>query len=315
MQGEVRRLIASQAAEITEGVLSRHTLRTLGITHDHVRREIGAGRWRSIGNQTVVVHTGPIGPVARRWSAIWETGATITALDGVSALLDAGMTGFDDDTVHVSVRHSHTVMHMDGVRVHKIIRRQPGEVAPAGIPRVRPAIAAIRAAGWAVSDRQAALVLVMPVQQRLVLPAQLTAASHVALGRRRRALIKGVVGDVCSGVQALGELDFARLCRARGLPEPTRQVVRRAPGGRIYLDVYWDEYALAVEIDGSQHRLGLAVLKDNLRQNAVVLAGDRVLRIDLLGLRLEGEAFLDQVAIGLGFPQLVRGITSLYAAS
>ena len=35
---------------------------------------------------------------------------------------------------------------------------------------------------------------------------------------------------------------------------------------------------------------------DNLRQNALVLAGDRVLRINVIGLRLEADLFLDQVA-------------------
>lgn len=38
---------------------------------------------------------------------------------------------------------------------------------------------------------------------------------------------------------------------------------------------------------------------DNLRQNDVALSGDRVLRIDVIGLRLETDRFLDQVERGL----------------
>jgi very-short-patch-repair endonuclease len=201
------------------------------------------------------------------------------------------------------------------VRIHKVIRRQPAEVLAAGIPRVRPAVAAIRAAGWAVSDQQAALLLVMPIQQGLVMPGHLVEACGLVLGRRRRSFIKGVVGDICLGVQALGELDFARMCRSRGLPEPTRQVTRRGLAGRAYLDVYWDDHDLAVEIDGSQHRQGLAVTRDNLRTNDVVLAGDRLLRIDLLGLRLEADLFFAQVAAALGLPRPVRGNSSLHAAT
>jgi hypothetical protein len=34
---------------------------------------------------------------------------------------------------------------------------------------------------------------------------------------------------------------------------------------------------------------------DALRQNALTMQGDRVLRLPLLGFRLEREAFLDQV--------------------
>ena len=109
--------------------------------------------------------------------------------------------------------------------------------------------------------------------------------------------------DIAFGAQSLGELDFARLCRARGLPEPSRQVVRQTPAGRIYLDVGWDEFDLVVEIDGAQHRWGLAVTTDNLRQNDITLSGDRVLRIDVIGLRLETDRFLDQVALGLTHQQ------------
>ena len=52
----------------------------------------------------------------------------------------------------------------------------------------------------------------------------------------------------CS-LHSLGELDFARLCRERGLPEPTRQAVCKGPDGRVFLDVRW-ECGLVVEIDG-----------------------------------------------------------------
>jgi very-short-patch-repair endonuclease len=139
----------------------------------------------------------------------------------------------------------------------------------------------------------------MTVQQRLTTPMRLAAAQRLVRGRTRRSFIRAVVRDIAFGVQSLGELDFARLCRARGLPEPSRQEVRQTPGGRIYLDVGWDDVDLVVEIDGAQHRWGLAVTKDNLRQNDITLSGDRVLRIDIIGLRLATDRFMDQVALGL----------------
>ena len=96
-------------------------------------------------------------------------------------------------------------------------------------------------------------------------------------GRRRR-LLSAVVRDLCDGVHSLGELDFAGLCRAAGLTEPTRQVVRTQPGGRVYLDVVWEDLGLVVEIDGGHHALALNVVDDALRQNEVVLGDERVLR-------------------------------------
>ena len=171
--------------------------------------------------------------------AIWETGAGIAALDGVTELIWAGLSGYRDERIHVSVVHSHTVKRVPGVRVHKITKRHAGELVPHGIPRTRPAVAAIRAAHWADSDRQAALLLVMSAQQRLVRPGELLTTARTVRGRRRRAFVGGVIRDIELGARSLGELDFARLCRQRGLPEPDRQFVREGPGGRIYLDVRW----------------------------------------------------------------------------
>jgi very-short-patch-repair endonuclease len=299
MRGPERRELARTAAFTTDGVTSRDALLALGLTHVDVRTEVAAGRWRCHGLQTVALHCGPIGVDARRWQAIWETGAGVAALDGVTALQVAGLRNYVDEEVHVSVIHTASVKHLPGVRLHKVIRRLPDELSSSGPPRTRPAVAALRAASWAVSDRQAALILLMTVQQRLATPRQMLELSARMPGRRRRGFVRRILFDAADGVQSLGELDFARMCRSRGLPEPSRQVVRRGPRGRIYLDVRWEDSRLVVEIDGAQHREGLNVTADNLSRNAVTLQHDRVLRIDLVGLRLYEDEYLRQVALGL----------------
>lgn len=299
MDGQRRRAVTATLAEPYDGVVSRAELAAHGVTRHDVDTEVAGGRWQRAGRQTVAVHTGTLSEVARRWQAVWETGVQIAAVDGVTALQHAGLTGYVDGRVHISAVHNHNTGRLDGAVIHKVIRRVTGELMGAGLPRTRPEVAAIRAAHWAVSDRQAALILLMTIQQRLTTPRRLAAAQRLVRGRTRRAFIRAVVRDIAFGVQSLGELDFARLCRERGLPEPSRQVVRETAGGRIYLDVGWAEYALAVEIDGAQHQEKLAVMEDHLRQNDVVLHGDRVLRINIIGLRLETDRFLDQVARGL----------------
>jgi len=55
-------------------------------------------------------------------------------------------------------------------------------------------------------------------------------------------------------------------------------VVRTGPGGRVYLDVAWEDVGLVVEIDGGQHALALNPVDDALRQNEVTLGDDLVLR-------------------------------------
>ncbi|MBM6404497.1 hypothetical protein JQN72_09610 [Phycicoccus sp. CSK15P-2] len=290
-----RRRRARGLASDHDGVLSRSLLRSVGVDHRMVRREVAAERWALHGVQTVAMTTGPLGDLARRWRGVWEVAAGVTAVDGVTALQHAGMVGYDDEQVHVSVRHTTEVVPVEGVTIHKVARRGGDEVVRAGLPRTRPAVAAVRAAHWAVSDRQAALLLAMPVQQRLCTGEQLVAAAREVRGRTRRALIPLLAGDIAGGSHSLGELDVVAACRRRGLPAPARQQVRHLPNGRAYLDMAWPEAKLAVEVDGAGHTWGLAPHDDALRQNAVLLGDELVLRVPVIGWRLTPDAYLDQI--------------------
>ncbi|MBT9254416.1 hypothetical protein KMZ32_01750 [Phycicoccus sp. MAQZ13P-2] len=299
MDPEHRRGV-ERLAEPYGGILSRSLLRGLGVDRDAVARQVAADRWALPGRLTVAMHRGPLSETARPWLAVWEVGHAVAVVDGVSSLVAAGLTGFTEHDVHVSVTRNARCPRVDDVRIHRV-RRRPDELVDGdSLPRTRPAVAAVRAAGWARSDRQAALVLAMTVQQRLVSGADLVAAAKVVRTRGRHPFIRQVVRDVADGAQSLGELDFAAMCRRHGIPEPDRQVVRRGPTGRIYLDVRWAFARLVVEIDGSGHRSGLALTDDNLRQNAVTLGSDRVLRFDLLALRLQESTVMAQVRAGLG---------------
>ncbi|WP_392543380.1 hypothetical protein [Oryzobacter telluris] len=291
----VRRGLAKEVAALHGGVVSRAMLRAVGVDHRMVAREVAAERWALHGVQTVSVTTGALGFEGSCWRAVWEVGERVAALDGVTALQHAGLTGLGDATVHVSVKHTTEVVAVDGVRIHKVIRRPSEQLFGAGLPRARPAIAAVRAAHWAVSDRQAALFLVMPVQQRLCTGRQLVEATAHARGRTRRALIRTLVGDVADGAHSLGELDVVASCRARGLPDPARQSLRRLPGGAAYLDLEWPEARLVVEVDGAGHLRGLQMVDDDLRQNAVAMGDDLVLRVGLIGWRLTPHLYLDQI--------------------
>lgn len=297
-----RRRAARDEADDFAGVLPRWRLLDLGYDHAAVQREIEAERWRSLGTHTVAVHTGTVDARAHWHRAVWETAADVALLDGTTALIAAGMTGWSDDAIHVSVPRNARCPEVEGVQVHRV-RRTAGEVAPGILRRSRVEVAALRAAAWVRSDRQAALVLCLVVQQRLSTGPRLQLAFRQVRNRGRRPFVRQVLRDLTDGAQSLGELDFATLCRRYGLPQPERQVIRHTPAGRIYLDARWAGSRLVVEIDGAGHRLGLAVSDDNLRQNAVTLGGDLVLRIDLVGLRVHERAFMEQVAGGLRLPR------------
>ena len=161
------------------------------------------------------------------------------------------MRSWHEPFVHVSVPHGSRCRKIDGVRVH-VVRGLEKPIA-AGLPRTPTDRAAVRAAEWAGSDRQAVTLLAMAVQQRILPAARLQSAWSRVQRSARRKLLDAVIADICDGAHSLNELDFAALCRRRGLPKPSRQVVRRGPNGRIYLDVAWEDLGIVIEIDGVQH--------------------------------------------------------------
>ena len=115
-----------------------------------------------------------------------------------------------------------------------------------------------------------------------------------------------VVNDLLDGARSLGELDVSRELRRRGMPAPDRQVLRKDKKNRYYLDLYWHEYGLVVEIDGIHHAWAQNIVGDALRQNSLVISGDVVLRLPLLGLRLQPDDFFDQIGEALDRPGLDR---------
>lgn len=279
------------------GVMTRRQLYRSGWTRWMVEAEVRAGRWHRLGRQSLFVldaATSPDPELARRWWAVLEVGGR-AAVDGVTALQHAGLRGFDQPDIQVSVHKSGFHQRPKGVRVYETRRRRPEDVIAQGLPRVRPAVAAVRAALWARSNRQAALVLIMTVQQRIATAAEISTALDSVVRHHRRQFLRAVLADIATGVQSMGELDFARLCRSAGLPEPDRQVVRQGPRGRVYLDAYWDEYRVVVEIEGVHHEWESNQVGDTLRQNDLTLRSEAVLRIPVIGLRDQPRPYLDQL--------------------
>jgi very-short-patch-repair endonuclease len=164
-----------------------------------------------------------------------------------------------------------------------------------GLLRTRNEVAAARAGMYARTDRAAATVMALAVQQRVVTGERQVLEVRRINRHKRRPFLLTIAMDIADGAHALSELDFTRLCRSRGLPAPTRQVLRRGHKGKIYLDVYWDDFKIVVEIEGIQHEAVENCVDDALRQNAVTITRDAVLRIPLLGLRTCPGAFMDQV--------------------
>lgn len=273
------------------GVASRYQLRTRGIDRFAVRCEVDAGRWHLWGGQTLAIDVSDR-TAATRWSGLFEVGAG-ARLEGVTALQQAGLSGWKNAAIEVAVPRGKHHVPRNGIRTFTVTRLE--DPIAVGIPRSPVVPAALRAAQRARSDAQAATLLAMTVQQRLLTPVALLTAWRALPRARRRKTLDPIFNALCDGAQALDELNFAALCGRYGLPAPEQQAVLEGPRGRIYRDARWP--GLTVEIDGAQHWEGLATVDDALRANVVSMAGDTVLRIPALGLRLREAEFMQQVVV------------------
>jgi very-short-patch-repair endonuclease len=276
------------------GVVHRRQLAVRNVPRWVVNLELRTGRWQRTGRQTVSVHNGPLDAVGRRWVGVLEVGRR-AALDGVSALQVAGVTGLSDEVVHVITPKGSTPAKPRGVRVWESRRFDEADVLSNGIRRTRPAVAAVHAALRARTDRQASYFLLLVVQQRAATVADL--ADVVATVRRhaRRRLLQALVVDLAGGVESLGELDVAQDFRRRGLTEPERQVLRRRPSGTVYLDCDLPAYGITLEIDGSGHEAPQQRLSDLLRDISSATEGRTVIRLSLAAYRLDRNAVLDRL--------------------
>ena len=295
MSEQTRRRLAAatELAERSFGVVARRQLLTLGITRHHVRRQTDAGRWMPLGPQSVRVLAAPwdarLSPIV---AATHDAGASAWA-DGESALLLAGLQGWQPRHVHVASAQGTYLRPRPGVVMHRVTL-VPAMVGHP-VARTRACDAALHAAAWAHTPRQAAALLSMSVQQRLTHPRLLDEALALRPQLRRRRLIAGLIRDIAGGSESMGELDFLAQCRRRKLPLPDRQVQRRTPAGTYKLDVHWDAAGLAVEVDGAHHYLGENPSLDALRQNEISMQHLTVLRIPRVALRVNPEPFFEQI--------------------
>lgn len=264
------------------GVATRAQLRGLGVTPTHVTSQVAARRWRSLTSDLVVLHTGPLGREAQLWSAVLDAEPPV-AVGSWTGLAEHGLVGWDRPGLHVVVPRGARTRRLPGVVVHESRRFCPEDVVTVrGLPVFRVERCAVDAAAWQRSGRTAVGLLAAVVQQRLGTPAQLGEQLDRVGKVRHRRLMQLSLDDIEGGADALSEIDFVRLCRARGLPEPARQARRRDARGRWrYLDAEWllaGGRRLVVEIDGVGH-MEATRWYDDLMRDAELLPDERTVRL------------------------------------
>ncbi|WP_232533737.1 DUF559 domain-containing protein [Plantactinospora sp. KBS50] len=268
-----------------------------------LRHRLATGRWQVVSRGVYLAHSGAMTRRQRWWHGVLAAGAGRPAvLAGPSALEQLGLRGYGTPGVHVLIAAGRRdFAPAPGVVVHRTRRLPDGDIHRMGLPPcTMPARSVVDAAQWAPDDNRARAIVAASFQQRLLSGEELAEALARMPRARRRRLILETASDARDGAGSIAESDFLRLCRRAGLPEPDRQVRRLdAAGRRRYLDVYFDEWKLQVEIDGGQHREVGHWWADMRRQNDLWISGLRVLRFPAWAVRERPAEVLAQVRAAL----------------
>ncbi|MEU4563347.1 type IV toxin-antitoxin system AbiEi family antitoxin domain-containing protein [Actinoplanes sp. NPDC023936] len=255
-------------------------------TESAIRHRIESGRWQRVHLGVYLTHTGPVTETAQWWIASLAVGNGRPALlAGVTALRVLGLRvpGTPDDAgaIHIVVPARMTEKDPPwNVIVHRSRYLSHADVCRTGaVPCTTAARSVVDAAQWALTDTAAITLVAAVVQQRVAGVEELAAALRARRRVRRRQVIAAALADAGGGSESAYEVEFLRLCRRAGLPEPARQAVRTdREGRRRYRDVFFEPWGVHVEIDGSQHMEVRGWYADMRAGNEVAISGVRLLR-------------------------------------
>jgi very-short-patch-repair endonuclease len=239
---------------------------------------LSGGRWQQAGWGVVIAHNGPLTRTQRVWVAVLGAGDAALCAGRTAATLE-GLRLAGSGPVDVLIPAGRRVRRVTGVRIHRTEVLPADHVRPGTPPRTTMARAVVDGAAWARTDDDARALVAAAFQQRRVTTEEIEAVAATLKRSRRRALVIETARYAAGGAHSLPEVDLVRLCRRYGLPLPDQQVERTdASGRKRYLDAYWREWRVQVEVDGSFHLDVRTWWADMRRQNDLWVRGDRILR-------------------------------------
>jgi hypothetical protein len=233
------------------------------------------GRWRLLHRGVYVTFTGPLSRAAQLWAAVLYAGQG-ARLSHETAAEILGLADRQWPHIQVSIPPERRVVPVKGLTIH--ISSYNGQIwrPPPGVPPhtseedtvldlVHAATSLDDVIGW--------------VTRAMAKP--LTSEDHLrrAMAARKqlrwRHELDEVIAASAGGAHSVLEYRHDRdVQRAHGLPPAKKQVPFKKPDGtRGYLDRYYPEYRLVIELDGKQYHPDERRGQDQARDNANAVTG------------------------------------------
>jgi very-short-patch-repair endonuclease len=274
--------IPAEAAEIAHGqagAISRRQLLDAGLNSKTIARRLERGRWQQLYRGVYAVFNGPPPRETWLWAAVLRAGDGAVLSHRTAAELQ-GLLDSPAEAIHVTVPSTRRittpglVIHMSG-RIHQA--RQPNRDPP----RTSVEETVLDLAQLSSTFDDACGWITRACGRRLTTETKLRAALEL----RKKMPWRNELGDILAaagdGIHSVLEYRYLRdVERAHGLPRSRHQVRAVIDGKVVYRDVYYEEYQLAVELDGRLAHPDDERWRDSQRDNKATAQGVETCRYD-----------------------------------
>lgn len=246
--------IPPEAAEIVRwqaGAISRQQLLDSGLSGQMIVRRVERGRWQQLFWGVYAAFSGPASRDTWLWAAVLRAGRGAVLSHQTAAELH-GLIDSPAETIYVTVPSSRRIT------ASGIVVRTSSRVDEARQPCREPARTTVEetvldlaqlagtldnACGW----------ITKACGRRLTTGEKLRAALAMRKKMRWRGELSNILAAAGDGIHSVLEYRYVRdVERAHGLPPSRHQVRVVIDGHAVYRDAYYDEYRLAIELDGRQ---------------------------------------------------------------
>ncbi len=268
-----RKLLAVQC-----GVIARWQATAVGLDANTIITRVRSGRWRRLGWGVYATYTGEPSRTAVLWAAVLGAGPRAILSHETAAELD-GLAHGVSAPVHVTVPRQQHIDARREVAIHRSDRIQQTRHPSLTPPRtmIEETVLDLTQASGTFDD--AFSWVSRACQRGLTTPTLLGMRMHMRKKMRWRAELSEAFPDVGSGAHSALEFRYLRdVERAHRLPHAKRQSRMAHDGRRQYRDVFYEQYAVVVELDGRLAHPAESRWHDIHRDNAAAADGIITLR-------------------------------------
>jgi predicted transcriptional regulator of viral defense system len=239
----------SELAHWQAGAISRQQLLDAGLSSQMIKKRVMRGRWQQLYRGVYAVFSGPPPRDTWLWAAVLRAGPGAVLSYQTAAELH-GLIDSPAETIYVTVPSTRRITTPGiTVRISARVReaRQPSREPPRTsveetvLDLTQLARAFDEVCGW----------ITRACCRRLTTEERLRAAMSSRKKMRWRPALDDILAAAGDGIHSVLEYRYLRdVERAHGLPRSRHQVRVIIDGKPAYRDAYYEEYQVAIELDG-----------------------------------------------------------------